>query len=204
MRNLRNLSKLSYWSATYALGDKDSKKICNNTWLERQSDNSIAVKHWRTNIITFHTNGDIVIDTCGYWTVTTKERINMILENIYVGSGQYGPILSYKGTEYEYFDGIKIDANGNVNSVKSHPPLVRYLKSVLDIVVDSLEEAYETIKTLDNNKLWKIWQKCTSTRSMIAQVCPIEFLPLTINSDDRRKDDWISVVMARYDGRPVN
>jgi hypothetical protein len=62
------------------------RKIANNTWLERRStnfdsdiedpDDEIAVRLHNTDVVTFRRDGAITLNTGGWFTVTTKERIN--------------------------------------------------------------------------------------------------------------------------------
>lgn len=55
---------------------KDQRKLCNNTYLIRRSDEEIAVRLHATDVVTFHADGSIDIGTGGWNTVTTKDRIN--------------------------------------------------------------------------------------------------------------------------------
>ena len=55
---------------------KQSRKMGNNTYLERRDDQSIAVKLHQTDVVTYYPNGDIKLNSGGYKTATTKERIN--------------------------------------------------------------------------------------------------------------------------------
>lgn len=62
------------------------RKIANNTWLERRpanyddgiedDDDEIAVRLHDTDIVTFRRDGAISLNTGGWFTVTTKERMN--------------------------------------------------------------------------------------------------------------------------------
>lgn len=56
----------------------DSRKIGNNTILYRQNGGDIAVRYHYTDIIIYHSNDTITINTGGWWTVTTLQRINHI------------------------------------------------------------------------------------------------------------------------------
>jgi hypothetical protein len=51
------------------------RKIGNNTWLERRGDD-IAVRLHDTDIVVYHPDGSITLDTGGWFTVTTKARMN--------------------------------------------------------------------------------------------------------------------------------
>ena len=99
--------------------NKESKKIDNNTYLQRRGED-IAVKLHKTDIITFKADGDIVLNTEGWITVTTKDRLNKFLPTGYFIS-QNNKIWylnkdnSLKGFEtFAYADGITIH-NKNEN-----------------------------------------------------------------------------------------
>jgi len=51
------------------------RKIGNNTWLERRGAD-IAVRLHDTDVVTYHDDGSITLDTGGWFTVTTKDRMN--------------------------------------------------------------------------------------------------------------------------------
>lgn len=54
---------------------KDSRKIGNNTYLERHM-NDIVVKLHDTHVVVYRADGDIVLDSGGWQTHTTKDRMN--------------------------------------------------------------------------------------------------------------------------------
>jgi hypothetical protein len=70
---------LSYYKAQSILKGRDERKIANNTRLIKQSEDSISIRHWSTDIITFYQDGRILVDTNGYHTVTTIARLNAYL-----------------------------------------------------------------------------------------------------------------------------
>ncbi len=53
-----------------------SRKVDNNTYAQRRGDGVIAIRLHATDILTFHRDGRIVLDTNGWTTVTTKDRMN--------------------------------------------------------------------------------------------------------------------------------
>lgn len=85
----------SFRQADEALQGRNSarRKLMNNTYLERQEDGSIAVKLHNTDVVTYRQNGDIMLDSGGWLTVTTKGRMN-----------EYGPqgwrVYSQRGVWY--------------------------------------------------------------------------------------------------------
>jgi len=51
------------------------RKVANNTWLERRGGD-IAVRLHDTDVVTYHDDGAITLDTGRWFTVTTKDRMN--------------------------------------------------------------------------------------------------------------------------------
>lgn len=53
-----------------------SKKLARNTYLIRKEDGEFAVRYHDTEIIVWHKDHTATLNTGGWYTVTTKERIN--------------------------------------------------------------------------------------------------------------------------------
>lgn len=66
---------MNYEKAVATLKNRPSKKVANNTYLI-PVDGGIAVKLHQTNVVTFHPDGTTTLNSGGWRTVTTKERIN--------------------------------------------------------------------------------------------------------------------------------
>lgn len=58
------------------LGSRQSRKIANNTYCQRREDGSIAIKLHATDVVTYHADGTVTLNSGGYETVTTKDRFN--------------------------------------------------------------------------------------------------------------------------------
>ena len=107
---------LYYGSLSNIIDGRESKKIGNNTIVHRLDDDTVAVKYHRTNILKINSNNVVTISTGGWETITTKDRLNQFL-----GCRGFS-IFQKKGTWYirgndktfEYEDGIKISANGDL------------------------------------------------------------------------------------------
>jgi len=54
------------------------KKYANNTWIEKKEDDSIGVILHETEVITFYPDGRVKLDSGGWKTPTTKNRLNYI------------------------------------------------------------------------------------------------------------------------------
>jgi len=83
--------------------NRDRRKLANNTWLERRQSfvsgvERIAVRLHQTDVVVYRSDGSTKLDSGGWRTVTTKDRIN-----------RFGPkgvrVWSDKGEWYVYRTG---------------------------------------------------------------------------------------------------
>jgi len=84
------------------------KKLENNTYLVKVDDHTLAVRLHQTNVVLIHSDGSYTLNTGGWHTVTTKDRINY-----------YSPVSLYQkkfmwyvGGSHRFTDGMKVDSNG--------------------------------------------------------------------------------------------
>jgi hypothetical protein len=100
-----------------------SRKIANNTYLLRQGDDIVLRLH-ETNVITYKSNGDIILNSGGWFTSTTKDRINSgilpyftLVQNKsiwYLVKRLNGDTYDGNNTRYRFKDGITIKWTGKV------------------------------------------------------------------------------------------
>ena len=81
-RSYRQAMELLRGNDQYA--DRDRRTVCNNTTIEDYSGlrwgvRTFAVRLHNHIIIRFSEDGEVVVDSCGYRTATTKDRINRCL-----------------------------------------------------------------------------------------------------------------------------
>lgn len=77
------------------------RKVANNTYAERRGD-SIALKLHDTDVVTYHPDGSITLDTGGWFTVTTKDRMNNAIPH---GTWEPDYCALGDGCPGEYVDG---------------------------------------------------------------------------------------------------
>lgn len=122
--------------------NRDRRKLENNTYLERRNED-IVVRLHSTDIITFKPNGDTVLNSGGWRTVTTKERLNGYAP-ISIGqkNGQWlvqkrnpayigweeTPNVPYWLTVGLYADGLTVKANGTIKGITPVKNLSNALK----------------------------------------------------------------------------
>ena len=91
---------------------KNSKFIANNTLRINYNDGSSAIRFHNTDIITFRTDNKIVLNSGGYRTLTTKERINKFAPvQLYQNKG-----LWYINNGSLFYDNCVINSEGKLIS----------------------------------------------------------------------------------------
>lgn len=98
----------------------ESRKVDNHTHLKRRGPDAIAVCLHQTDILTFNRNGSIVLNTGGWQTVTTRDRINDFLPaGYFLWIEERVAFLSSHGASYDkdhsvpYADGMMIMPDGS-------------------------------------------------------------------------------------------
>lgn len=98
---------MNYEQAKIKLNGRQSKKLGHNTYLQQRAG-GIAVMLHETDIVLYRPNGQTVLNSGGYMTKLTRDRLNL-----------FGPIPIRQekgqwiiGPDTAFFDGMVI---GNVN-----------------------------------------------------------------------------------------
>jgi len=92
-------------------GITKSRKVGNNTF-EYECDDERRIRLHHTDIVTYKANGNIVLNTGGWQTVTTKDRINK--EGFCIWQEKRVWYLSHGGETYIYQDGMTLKPDGSV------------------------------------------------------------------------------------------
>jgi hypothetical protein len=97
------------------LNGRNRRKYARNTYFERISENVIGVKLHRTFIVTISKDGPMVLNTGGWETKTTRDRINSVLAMIFKAHKPYVATRNNfmyfqpaQGSPVEYFDGMQV------------------------------------------------------------------------------------------------
>ena len=106
--------------------NKNSRKMANNSYLERKDNGSIAYRLHSTDIVTYYPD-KIVLNSAGWLTTTTKDRMNQALrivnpdlgisqknKNWFFVNGHYIEGSGYQEiSRIPFIDGLKVDYAGN-------------------------------------------------------------------------------------------
>ena len=122
---------MDYQSASNELsrGRHGRRKVDNNTYLYPVND-GIAVRLHATDVVVIHPDNTYTLNTGGWYTVTTKDRINKYSP---ARVGQRNGIWYIGNITFK--DGMRVDANGTVLNAEADAGDVEKLKRRLDKMV---------------------------------------------------------------------
>lgn len=104
---------------------RQQKKYANNTYLVRHNDYLACLYH-NTEVVKFYPNGDIVLDNGGWYTSTTKERINWMLDGHRLSQSNGVWFINDK----RFQPGMIIKADGSIQGeAKDNPKADKQLKA---------------------------------------------------------------------------
>lgn len=111
-----DLQRGTYAAASTLLGSRVSRRIGHNTILQRDprgQTGAIAVRYHTTDVVTLTADGWLEMNTGGWHTVTTWQRINALLPGPWrVGSDRGTPWLWFRGRKVTpYTDGLSVNAD---------------------------------------------------------------------------------------------
>lgn len=100
---------MTHQEAAALLGTRDSKKVGNNTYLERLPGGCFGVRLHNTVVVRIFPTGVYSLHTGGWQTVTTKDRINAYAPaRVHARKRKW-----YLGCGVEFVEGIRINAAGD-------------------------------------------------------------------------------------------
>ena len=99
---------MDYQSASNELsrGRNGRRKVDNNTYLYPVND-GIAVRLHATNVVVIHPDNTYTLNTGGWRTVTTKDRINKY-SPVRVHQRKYEWYITMNGKEYPFIEGMVV------------------------------------------------------------------------------------------------
>lgn len=179
MSHRRRIGTLSYYKASVMLAPYDEKKLCYETWLVRRGED-IVVRHFRTDILTFHKDGTCTIDPEGYHTNVTMSRINdMSPASVWSYRGER--YLYVDGEEYEFFDGIRVKSDGRPVDPDIAPKGLEVANEILGAEFKSLREA---ISSVDDLKVLSKMFRRRFLKHRVLIYCDRKFLPAFLGRSD--------------------
>lgn len=107
---------VSYEAMNNFLGDKSEKKVGHNTTAERIGEFEIGIKYYNTYIIKIDPTDIITVNSGGWDTKTTKERLNHFLScrNVHITQKKYKWTIHGSNDSLDYVDGMQVFPNGHI------------------------------------------------------------------------------------------
>jgi len=106
---------------------KNQRKLANNTYLQLRENGKLVVKLWNTDIIIFQPNGEIKLDSGGFKTMLTKNRMNEYVN----GLGLYSDKGRWKVDNSFFYDGMVVKEGKALLPQEAYPDsLVQLEKSI--------------------------------------------------------------------------
>lgn len=113
----------SYRQALEFLKGRKSRKLENNTYVEVIDENSIGVRLHQTYVVTYLSDGLVVLSLGGWNTMTTKDRINKYSNlGIYQRKRRWfvGQEIAFEfqALDIPFIDGMKVNPIGEIENRK--------------------------------------------------------------------------------------
>lgn len=107
---------VSYEAMNNFLGSKSQKVVGHNTTAERISEFEIGIKYHNTYIIKIDPTDIITVNSGGWDTKTTKERLNQFLScrNVHISQKKFKWTIHGINDSLEYIDGMQVFPNGHI------------------------------------------------------------------------------------------
>jgi hypothetical protein len=96
---------MTFERAEKLIGSRASKKLENNTYLEWVGHDTLGVRLHNTVVVEIHRNGRYTLNSGGWRTVTTKDRLNKYSPaSVWQTRGRW--TVRVDGEDREYADGM--------------------------------------------------------------------------------------------------
>ena len=152
-----NRERLTKREVSRELRDAVIKKLGNNTFEIAYPSQVKAIRYHHTDVITYQVNGDIILDSGGWLTPTTKERMNSHLPAQW-RINQINKVwyLANNSHSYTFKDGITIHQDGTVSNTGVDPKeLLKLDKRILKYVDGYIKALFDgKIEKPSNGDCW--------------------------------------------------
>lgn len=110
---------MTFAEAIALIGNRDSKKVQNNTYVIRRDNDTVCIMLHHTNVVILHRDGCVELNSGNWRTVTTKDRINAYAPDIRVSqvkgiwyAVRFGK-SAFSNDAVEFYDGMEYNVNND-------------------------------------------------------------------------------------------
>lgn len=180
----------TFHGAETFLGNRESKAIENNTKIVRRDKNTIAVQYHETDIVTYYRDGTVELDTGGWLTSTTKERLNRYSDGTFRVASDKGKWYLYTYYNWEkvcrFFDGIRLKGGTVLNpqpraslerAEQAEKRMLASISKYVSAYLDALEGGY--LDTPSGGDCWycSMFKEAGGTDHLIQHMKEMYFVP---------------------------
>jgi len=150
----------------------DRRKLANNTYAYRKEDDSIGIILHATEIIIVRQDGTYVLNSGGWRTYTTKDRINRFTPaRVY----QHNHVWYVGYEDTPFFDGMIVDQHGAITNASEDDASSavddeKHLKKMIDRMIRSLKKLDE-LPQPSNGDCWGCLMKTENNEYPMGQDC---------------------------------
>lgn len=188
---------MNYKEANDILGKRDSRKIKNNTYVERSHSDCIVIRLHSTNIITFHPNDNISLSTGGWHSRTTFQRIKENLDKGCLYSHKYNTYFGFYGSPdyYIYNDDMILYPDDTTNAPEH---VYSIFSRYSDKPIRTDGTLNKCVTKLSTEIIYDLWQKNDNDyfKDSIISLIPHDMLPLIIFPENKNKR-WYRKALSR-------
>lgn len=94
----------------------NGKPIAHNTRLFDRDNEAVGLRLHYTEVVTFHKDDSITLNSGGWRTITTKDRMNYAVS---VWQKDWKWFVEWHGRQYDFADGMRLFPNGTVKYLKN-------------------------------------------------------------------------------------
>lgn len=157
----------TYASALRELGKRDRKKLCNHTYLIKYNDR-IGVQLWSTDVVTLYPDGSTELETGGWNTATTWDRISSFSEYCVRSIKGVRTIRGKDGLDYLFESGMIFKADGSTDAC---PYYAVTLQEISGQECSNKEDMLRIIKELDKTLIEKFLKRITIAFDSACVLC---------------------------------
>jgi len=175
----------SYWEAQRCLGKRDTWTVpgIRSTTVERINAERIALRYHYTNVVTWCSNGDMILNTGGWHTPATKRRLLQGANtNVWIHDGHMLIQSETTGDTYFFEDGCVKKSDGTIEGCQ--PIVIQKYNEVFGFDLETRDEVQASLARLNDRNLRYAWRLMGQFHRFIAANCRIDVLPTLIGHEE--------------------
>lgn len=171
-------------------GWQGSKRRYDNEFTQKEGVKGVALEYQWTDVVTWFEDGDIIINSGGWHTNTTKHRLGAVTQ-VWQNDGDW--FFEHGGVTYNFENGAILHPNGTVSGAT--PTILSDWNDKFGEELETVTQLVERIQGFDLETTQKVWKKLRKHHRFIAVHCIDEFIPTILGVEDVR--DIVSERMRR-------